>query len=1195
MIAPLLLACSLASAQTPGFVCAHESGAAAALPPYPQPAISVTGEFRAIVLFVQFRDDFRSLTTNCGPDDWPVRDSSTAPATMPVKGFRLLAATPAATPHPESITAYFHEISGGAWTVYGDEFPYVTQLRESQYRMRLIISPPCPPEGCNNPNVTVADSTGRAIDYGKIAEEALAALDARPDVALSDYDADGNGVLDHVFFVLRSATVGYGIYCMQDGTGCASGISDLSYSTPASTFGVSIDSDYSGSFNMFQSIEPVIDNTFLLAHEIGHDIWGPHLGPVAGNGVPFLPPSTPGGLSTGDRVVAHALMVSRQNSDERISLNYQTSAAERAYVARTITNPDSLWIDCVAPTDGQIVTLSDVAVSGDCIALPVGTADGRLRELYLSNVQRTTRFSQMSQPYVNIGGGCSSLGCGRIEWGLPTAGMLVEYVEREPGARGAWSRDVVTADDQLSDFPGCSQYVDVDPSAEDVFGGDFWRPGVDRQLTPWTRPNVYGRHTLDGLAPNALTDGLHAIDDIRSVTGTDDIRFDYYRNYPDAPVAFVRENWWVTSHTDSVAVFNELRVLAGDTLFVEAGAEMTFMGNLVVEAGAALDLEGTLRFGPAAGLVVYGDMRAEGGAMVALDPTLGWRGVRLETNMLSDPAGGPPAPGTVFWTGTTVADVAIPAGSGLTSPAAVVVFNRHLVMADGQIRDTENGSGLYVASGNAWISNGARFENNEDYGLVTGADGHIVTYVDFGPREVTITSNEGGGVSAAGKNATVYLASTTVNGNFGVGVEARAKGTATFSSTERVTVADNQGGLSARGGGSLFAGACTLVGGQTVCTAPAIGHSIAGNAPGGNHYDARSLSGAVLYAEGNEWGAAQSPVDLILISDAQSFLSVCPFVGGAAGTCAAASSRAGGPQLARQSTAEAEAARGAALSAPLFALATSRLAAGDTTGAVAAVTGALDAASTEDERVGAYEAAARLAGLVQPVAFVARLTAESAPEADPATRPWALRALVAAQTSMGDAVGAHAAATVLVDGYAGTEHEAEGHAARVLLAVGAADETAALAAYDALAPLDSLGAAVAGDLIAAAFAGESGGAALANRTPGGGTAETVAVTEASSAAGLPAEIEVGRVAPNPTSAQALVVVGLPVAATVGVEVYDALGRRVWSSPASERAPGYHRLGVDARRLAPGLYVARVRIAGASGAARVETRRFVVVR
>lgn len=768
-------------------------------------------------------------------------------------------------------------------------------------------------------------------------------------------------------------------------------------------------------------------------------------------------------------------------------------------------------------------------------------------------------------------------------------------------------RDILTADNALAGFEGFDIIANYGLTAEQVFGGDFWRPGVDRQITPWTSPNIYGYPSLDTVPAGVLASGLQAIDDIRQGAGNH-IDFDYYPSLPEADVVYVRENWWVTSRTNDTALFNELRVEPGARLQIDAGAILTINTRLVVEEGAFLNVEGTLRFGPEARLVVYGTATATGAFLVALDPVAGWRGVRLARASGETFAQQPP----LTWTNTTVSDVALDTSSetGPDDPAAVVVFERDFRMLGGRIERTRGGAGLYTAQGAALVSNAAEILANEGVGLLAGPSGIINTgLASIGGSGVTIQGNLGGGVSASGTNAFVHLLKATVDQNFGPGAAASGGGWVYLLQSAQSVVSGNYGGLSATSGGIVYAGECQTSGGQTTCDVPPNGHSFPGNTQEGLYFDARSLTGSVLYAEGNRWGDITDPKDLILISDPTSYLSVCPFSGGDASLCGSASApsvgRPGREALPIAETDDEASTRTSVLSAPLFARASALLATGDTLAAGAVLLGALDGATTEDGRVAAYQAAARLVARARPAALMVRLAQEASADGDPLDRPWALRALVVARAATRETPAAHAAATALVGAYAGTEHAVAGYAARVRLAVGARDESAALEAFDALRALADAGgevareaagaAAIAGALVAAAFGQEEGAGARYARREATPQTEKAGATSRAAGADAPAEIEVGRVRPNPTAGQATLVVGLPDAAAVTTEVYDALGRRVRALVRLDMAAGYHRLDLDARTLAQGTYVARVRIAVPGGPARVETRRFVVVR
>ncbi|WP_420454432.1 T9SS type A sorting domain-containing protein [Rubrivirga sp.] len=99
----------------------------------------------------------------------------------------------------------------------------------------------------------------------------------------------------------------------------------------------------------------------------------------------------------------------------------------------------------------------------------------------------------------------------------------------------------------------------------------------------------------------------------------------------------------------------------------------------------------------------------------------------------------------------------------------------------------------------------------------------------------------------------------------------------------------------------------------------------------------------------------------------------------------------------------------------------------------------------------------------------------------------------------------------------------------------------------------------------------------------GGTPYPVSTDRASEARGL-------RVSalPNPTAGPLALSVDVPAPATVTLEAFDALGRRVWQSEVALGA-GRQQVEVDVARWAPGLYVVRARTERGSATATVVRR------
>jgi hypothetical protein len=88
----------------------------------------------------------------------------------------------------------------------------------------------------------------------------------------------------------------------------------------------------------------------------------------------------------------------------------------------------------------------------------------------------------------------------------------------------------------------------------------------------------------------------------------------------------------------------------------------------------------------------------------------------------------------------------------------------------------------------------------------------------------------------------------------------------------------------------------------------------------------------------------------------------------------------------------------------------------------------------------------------------------------------------------------------------------------------------------------------------------------------------------------PAAIEIRRPAPNPFDDAATIGLTLPAATGVRVALHDVLGREVIVAQDGTLEAGAHEVTIDAAGLAPGVYVARVWVAGQEAGAFPVTRR-----
>jgi hypothetical protein len=89
---------------------------------------------------------------------------------------------------------------------------------------------------------------------------------------------------------------------------------------------------------------------------------------------------------------------------------------------------------------------------------------------------------------------------------------------------------------------------------------------------------------------------------------------------------------------------------------------------------------------------------------------------------------------------------------------------------------------------------------------------------------------------------------------------------------------------------------------------------------------------------------------------------------------------------------------------------------------------------------------------------------------------------------------------------------------------------------------------------------------------------------------LPSRIEIRRPAPNPFDDAATIGITLPAAAGVRVALLDVLGREVLTAQDGSLEAGAHDVMIDAAGLAPGVYLARVWVAGQEAGALPVTRR-----
>lgn len=514
-----------------------------------------TDTLHALIILTRFKDDTFSGDSTLGFRGWPL----TGEDTLPPFARTLLAPSPEPPYADSTLTAYFHQQSNGQFVIYGAPYDsvLVSQHPEAQYHRPLG-------------------------GYGYLTKELLDRIDGYG-FDFSRYDHDGDGTLDYLFLIVRGDTqrdtkrFAYtGISCLD--AACGGGISggrppggDLVYD------GVRLDWRASGSILMHRTPGNIIPQTYhvrLMAHELGHDLWRPHF-----NHIPAITdndvPASSNRSRRGTNVIGYALMAGAgggwdARGDETIS------AFERERLG---------WIACDTLTTTQMdIALGDLYTTSDC--KKVLLRNGRV--LHLTNRQRIGYFDQYRRGGID----------GRFEMGLlRTTGMLVTLSQ---GIR----MDVLPADNTLDLSPENAPY-----------DGDLFGPGTQKQLTPWTRPNISGyTHYPPGFSTN-----WQALDRIRTTEdagGT--MLFDYLADLRTRPV--IRAASWMGDETRGTVFTAPVVVTDGSTLHVET--TVTFAAGLRVDPGAAVVIEAgaevflpagaVLRLGRAATMPVRGTLHFDG-------------------------------------------------------------------------------------------------------------------------------------------------------------------------------------------------------------------------------------------------------------------------------------------------------------------------------------------------------------------------------------------------------------------------------------------------------------------------------------------------------------------------------------------------------------------------------------------------------
>lgn len=503
---------------------AASEGNALRLPLQPE-SVSENDTLRALIIFAQFQDDHYPGDPGVFHRQWPLFDT---PHTLPPFAKHLIASQ-AQPPYPDSsITAYFHQQSLGQFVLYGTVYDSVlTSLKpEAAYHQ--------PRGGYGDLTKELLD---RINDYG---------------FDFSQYDANQDGLIDHVFVILRGDSQRDKKRFIWTGASCLDGRCSSTMAgggpnprEPIYYDGKQLDWNLSGSYLIHRTagnIDPLQYHVRLMAHELGHDLWADHFVHIPSNERNDVPLKHNRGR--GKDCVAYLLMAGSGGAQDCAG-SQTISAYERTLLG---------WINCTELNQSQqAIEVGDLYTTSNCFSLKLDDQTNG-RQLFISNLQRIGYFDR----YLKTGDK------NQFEIGLlRTTGLLPMLVDRK-------GVDILPADNTL-------QIANNNMAYE----GDLWGPGTKVQLTPWTRPNVNGYNTYPGnFAPSwAAIDNIR-VDDNDPTT----LQFDYYRDFREHPV--IREDSWMGPHLNGYIFQSAVEVINQRTLYIEG--DITIAGELTLYSGASV-------------------------------------------------------------------------------------------------------------------------------------------------------------------------------------------------------------------------------------------------------------------------------------------------------------------------------------------------------------------------------------------------------------------------------------------------------------------------------------------------------------------------------------------------------------------------------------------------------------------------------
>ena len=397
--------------------------------PYRSPTAATNGKTKALVVFVQFADD-RLEGDPCL--DHRLWKDTRRRNRIPGYAEGLISSNDEGPFDPFSITHYFHEMSNGALTFYGDVFPRVihSDLPTKSYHR------------------------GPKSGYGYLIKEVMEKID--DEVDFREYDKNPcDGVIDQIIIVIR-----------RDPAATFTGVANLFGADKVAgrprdkmeLDGVTMDWSSSGSILIHHrpgNVHPPAYMVRLLAHEFGHHLWNEnnlfrgHLGAIRNNKTP----------ANGSDRLGYILMAGRGGGRDSGG-DFLVSSYERDIIGwNTPTLADTSRITSY--------TLNDYYTSGDVLKVPLHTSSSGDYSLYLDNRQRVGPYDQY---YRHQKRSCTSYELGYLR----TTGLLATLVHE---SRGQPRLDVLAADDEMK----------LSNDNQD-YDGDLYGATTKKQLTPFTRP-----------------------------------------------------------------------------------------------------------------------------------------------------------------------------------------------------------------------------------------------------------------------------------------------------------------------------------------------------------------------------------------------------------------------------------------------------------------------------------------------------------------------------------------------------------------------------------------------------------------------------------------------------------------------------------------------------------------------------------